>query len=143
MILGQLKPEDANDGKPVSVITEKKLVSLKTTLKATVARTLNFFAFPATLHLMMVDFDRKGMPPEIAARIDAAGGAEKLLQEIFPELAACGRIIRSSASSGLSVDGVRVEGSGGIHIYYLVADGSDIPRTIEAMHKRLVNRGLG
>ena len=41
------------------------------------------------------------------------------------------------------MDGVPVEGSGGRHIFILVTDGSDIPRVIETMHKRLVNAGLG
>ena len=141
MILGQIKPEYAKGDAPVPVVIEKKLARAP---KGTIARTVKHFEFPAGVaHMMPVDFDKKQMPEEITARIDAAGGVVSLLQEIFPELALVGCVVRNSASSGLSLDGVPVEGSGGKHIFYLVADGSDIPRVIETMHKRLVNLGLG
>ena len=111
-----------------------------------ISRTQQFLHFenrqPA---VMLVDFDRKGMPQDIVARIDGAGGAWNALVDAIPGLSAAGRISRASTSAGVySVEtGERYAGSGGEHHYLLVADGSDIPRALNDLHEGVWLSGLG
>jgi hypothetical protein len=111
-----------------------------------IARTQLFLKFasdePA---LMLLDFDRKGIPPEIMERIDRLGSALNLLIDAFPILGHAGRISRASTSAGIynTETGQQFPGSGGEHHYMLVMDGSDIPRALSDMHDRLWLSGLG
>jgi hypothetical protein len=95
--------------------------------------------------LMMVDFDCKGMPPEVAELIDKAGGVWNALVGVIPGLAAAGRIRRLSTSAGLynAKTAQQFAESGGEHHHVLVADGSDIPRALGDLHKRTWLKGLG
>jgi hypothetical protein len=94
---------------------------------------------------MLIDFDRKGMPNDIVARIDAAGGAWAALVAAIPGLGAAGRVRRASTSAGvynLETE-ERYSGSGGEHHYLVVTDGSDIPRALGDLHDRAWLSGLG
>ena len=93
----------------------------------------------------LVDFDTKGMPPEVRARIDAAGDVWRALLEVAPDLARAARVSRGSTSSGLvdtSTD-EPVAGSTGQHHYLLVRDGADIERFLKDLHDRAWLNGFG
>jgi hypothetical protein len=64
---------------------------------------------------MLLDIDRKGMPPAVADRIDAAGGVWRLLKQVFPALDGVGYIERASTSSGIyhGLNRTEYPGSGG------------------------------
>lgn len=49
----------------------------------------------------LIDFDTKGMPPEVAARIEAASGMWKALLVVAPTLGCATRVSRDSTSAGL------------------------------------------
>jgi hypothetical protein len=94
---------------------------------------------------MLLDIDRKGMPAGVADRIDAAGGVWQLLKQVFPALEPSGYIERPSTSSGIyhGLDRTEYPGSGGLHLYFRVQSGTDIPRALKAMFQRLWLAGLG
>lgn len=95
--------------------------------------------------IALIDFDRKGMPEDVVNRIKTLGGVWPALVSVVPELAATTRVIRTSTSAGLyrTDTGVKLQGSGGAHIYLLVADGGDIDRFLRALHDRCWLAGLG
>ena len=86
--------------------------------------------------LALIDFDSKGMPPWVRARLAEAGGIWAALVGIVPELGSVGRVIRSSTSAGLyrSDTGEQLPGSQNQHIYLLVKDGADIERFLRSLH---------
>ena len=95
--------------------------------------------------IALIDFDRKGMPEDVVNRIKTLGGVWPALVSVVPELAATARVIRTSTSAGLyrTDTGEKLQGSGGAHIYLLVADGADIDRFLRALHDRCWLAGLG
>ena len=94
---------------------------------------------------MLLDIDRKGMPAGVADRIDAAGGIWPLLKQVFPALDGVGYIERPSTSSGIyhGLNKTEYPSSGGLHLYFRVREGTDIPRALKAMFQRLWLAGLG
>jgi hypothetical protein len=76
---------------------------------------------------VLIDFDTKGLPTEIAARIEQAGGMWDALLGVASGLSRAARVSRASTSSGLfrSDTGTPVSGSNGTHHYLLLQDGSN------------------
>lgn len=95
--------------------------------------------------LALIDYDQKGMPQAVRERIEHAGGVWEALEQATPELKNVARVIRPSTSSGISRSdtGQQFPSSGGVHVYLLVSDGSDIPRFIAALHDAMWLAGLG
>jgi hypothetical protein len=93
----------------------------------------------------LIDFDTKGMPANVAASIEAAGGMWNALLTVAPGLERAARVSRASTSSGLyhSDTGAQFSGSGGAHHYVLVKDASDIKRFLGDLHDRCWQHGLG
>jgi hypothetical protein len=93
----------------------------------------------------LIDFDTKGMPANVAASIEAAGGMWNALLQVAPGLERAARVSRASTSSGLyRIDtGMQFSGSGGAHHYILVKDASDIERFLSDLHDRCWQSGLG
>ena len=118
-----------------ATVTTARLLSSAS--EGTIARSLDFLEFkPAAPAFMLLDIDRKGMPQAVADRIDVAGGVVQLLTELFPALMKGARVERASTSAGIvnTASGETFARSGGMHIYVLVADGSDIPRTLATLN---------
>jgi hypothetical protein len=94
---------------------------------------------------MLIDFDAKGMPPEVADCIESMGGIWNALVIVAPVLQAAARVLRASTSSGLfrGDTGEQIAGSGGLHLYVLVQDGVDADRFLHALHDRCWLNGLG
>jgi hypothetical protein len=93
----------------------------------------------------LIDFDTKGMPTNVAATIEAAGGMWNALLTVASGLQRATRVSRASTSSGLcrSDTGTQFSGSGGVHHYVLVKDASDIERLLRDLHDRCWRHGLG
>jgi hypothetical protein len=85
------------------------------------------------------------MRADIAARIDALGGFWIALTAVLPAFHDVARVIRLSTSAGLlrTDTGMPVGGSGGEHVYPLVADATDIPRFLDTLHARCWLAGFG
>jgi hypothetical protein len=111
-----------------------------------VTRTIGNFEFrPGMPGLALVDFDTKGMPAEVAARIAAAGGFWSALCSVLPTLTHVARVERASTSAGLyrADTGESLLGSIGAHVYLVTSDGADIGRFLTTLHQRCWLAGLG
>jgi DNA polymerase bacteriophage-type len=125
----------------VEVVTANKLNG-----PGPIARTTEFLPFRSGMPaLVLFDFDRKGMPADVAARVEAAGGFWGALVSILPGLRGAPHLIRRSTSAGLyrADTGERFPDSGGEHVYVRVADGADIPRFLADLHARAWLHGFG
>ncbi len=112
----------------------------------TIARTGEYLHFAAERPAyMLLDHDRKGMPQEIASKLQQAGGLWAALVQVLPALAGAAYVRRASTSAGLYNRNTRkwLPGSKGEHIYIAVADGSDIERALKCLHDRLWLAGYG
>jgi hypothetical protein len=126
----------------VNIVTKSKLNGQPNTI----ARTNRDIYFrkerPA---YALIDFDTKGMPPEVAERMQQLGGFWQSLVSVLPILESTEHIIRRSTSAGLyrSDTGQVLSGSGGLHGYVQVTDGTDVERFVRALHDRCWLFGLG
>lgn len=113
---------------------------------ATIARTQDFIRYVAgEPGFMLIDFDQKGMPPEVRARLATMGGVWPAILNVCPALAGAACAGRHSTSSGLSnkLTGEQYPSSGGLHVYPAVVDSSDIPRALKVLHQRMWLAGMG
>jgi hypothetical protein len=111
-----------------------------------IARSRSYIDYrPGVPAWCLIDFDTKGMPEEVKAKIDAAGGMWEALLAVAPELANAARVSRASTSAGLyrSDTDEPVPGSNGMHHYLLVHDGGDIERFLKDLHDRCWLHGFG
>ena len=111
-----------------------------------ITRSRNFIDYrPGASAWALIDFDTKGMPANIAASIESAGGMWNALLTVAPGLQRAARVSRASTSSGLfrTDTGKQFGGSGGAHHYVLVKDAGDIERFLRDLHDRCWQHGLG
>src|ERR1700730_5672635 len=119
--LGALK-----DGLPSSIS-----ITIRRNLKdnpGAITRSRDYIDYrPGLPGWVLIDFDTKGLPPEIAGCIEAAGGMWNALLRVAPGLSRAARVSRASTSSGLfrSDTGAPIPGSNGTHHYVLLQNGSD------------------
>jgi putative DNA primase/helicase len=94
--------------------------------------------------LLIIDFDAKDLPDAVRERIEAAGGLARVLAAIDPEWTSVGFLERPSVSTGIRDrrTGVTTPG-GGLHLYVIVEDGSDLARYVRVMFDRLILAGFG
>jgi hypothetical protein len=104
----------------------------------------NFLYRPDCPALVLADFDTKGMPAEIWARIEELGGFEAALIKVCAGIAGTGRIHRQSTSANVvnRLTGETYQ-SHGQHIYIFVKDGTDARRFLYTLHNRCWLNGLG
>jgi hypothetical protein len=100
------------------------------------ARTKEYLSYRPVPTLALLDHDAKHFSEDIKTRVKELGGFVKALESICPELATAGTILRASTSAGISntETGEQYPGSGGAHLYILVADGTDIERFLKTLH---------
>jgi hypothetical protein len=83
---------------PVDVTTRNRLKQNP----GSIARAQGFIDYRAGRPAWaLIDFDSKGMPDEVKAKIDAAGGMWEALLMVAPELAGAARVSRASTSAGM------------------------------------------
>ena len=117
--LGALKAELPD---LVTITTERKLKDSP----GAISRSRQFIDYrQETPAWALIDFDTKGMPANVAAAIEAAGGVWSALLSVAPGLQRAARVSRASTSAGLfrTDTGEQFAGSGGAHHYVLVKDG--------------------
>jgi hypothetical protein len=126
----------------VEIVTKKQLA----TNGSAIARTsLNISYRKDEPAVALADHDRKGMPQHIAEELHNRGGLWPTLITIVPDLASAAHVTRWSTSSGLfRIDtGEQLAGSGGLHEYIFVKDGSDTERFLKTLHRRCWLAGFG
>ncbi len=132
------------DGNAARVVTRRALNGHA--MPGVIARTSDSIVFrPQAPAWALVDFDAKGMPPSVRAKIDELGGFLAALAAILPGIDQIARVIRASTSAGLqrADTGEKLPGSDGVHAYLLIRDGADIPRFLRALHERAWLAGFG
>jgi hypothetical protein len=127
---------------PVTVVTKRELNGQANTIARTAA-DIGYRKGEAALALL--DFDTKGMPPEVTASIRGYGSYWRTLVAVLPELKGVARLTRRSTSTGLlrADTGAALPGSNGLHVYVAVRDGADIERFLKTFHLRCWLAGLG
>jgi hypothetical protein len=150
-LIGDLAPDQAialgtlRPGLPdkVTIATAKAINGH--TRPDTIARTAANIVYRQQPGLALIDFDTKGMPGEVGARLDDEGGCWPALLSVMPCLHRVANVARVSTSAGLyRVDtGERLPGSNGLHIYLAVKDSSDIDRFVRTLHDRCWLAGFG
>jgi hypothetical protein len=129
----------------VKVVTKAKLLN-GVAQPDIIARTGDNIVYREGLPAFaLLDFDTKGMPPDVAAELKRLGGFWKALRSVLPALHDVAHVTRCSTSAGLfrSDTGERLPGSDGLHVYLLVQDGTDVERFLRALHDRCWLAGLG
>ena len=109
----------------VNILTKRELA--KGPVKGTVARTAENLRYRSgQAALVLFDFDMKGMPPSVALQLKVTGGFWAAMVAVVPALATAGYLRRLSTSAGLSRTdtGEEFPGSGGLHVYITIKDGS-------------------
>ena len=127
---------------PVPITVPKKIKDNP----GSITRSREFIDYrPGIPAWALIDFDTKGMPAEVAGRVEAAGGMWNVLLGVAPGLSRTARVSRVSTSSGLfrSDTGTPVPGSNGTHHYVLLQDGSDANRFLRDLHDRCWLQSLG
>jgi hypothetical protein len=138
---GSLRPDLPDH---VEVVTKNKLNGAHH--RCVIARTQDFVIHRAgEQEIVLLDFDRKGMPPSVAAKIEASAGFWPALVSVLPALANVARVERASTSAGLfnALTGAPFPYYGGIHDYVLIKDGADAERFLKTLHERCWLHGYG
>jgi hypothetical protein len=142
--LGTLR---ANVPDVAKVTVKRKLEELNGTANPDViARTADYIVYrekqPA---FVLIDYDTKGMPEQVKERIETLGGLWPALVSVLPNLASTTRLLRPSTSTGLyhAETGERFDGSGGMHVFLTITDGTEAERFLQTMHVRCWAHGLG
>jgi putative DNA primase/helicase len=153
--IGSLKSDQAiaagtlRDDLPdlVDVVVKSRLESMNGAVPPNlIARTSDYVSYRAGQSaLALIDTDLKGMTPSVKANVDILGGVWPAIVSALPALETAARVTRRSTSAGLSDSrtGKKFEGSGGLHIYVVVKDGSDIRRFLDVLHARMCLNSLG
>jgi hypothetical protein len=151
-LIGKLKPNEAialgalryGLSDKVAVVTKNKLNG--GAHPDLIARTVTDIVYrPGQTAFALLDYDTKGMPPEVAAEMHRHGGFWQALIFVMPALRGVAHVTRRSTSAGLSRSdtGENLPGSDGLHIYIAVQDGADIERFLKALHDRCWIAGMG
>jgi hypothetical protein len=131
----------------VDVVTKRDLAEMNGAAKpAIIARSAKYLYFrPKQPAVALLDYDTKGMPPDVAAKLDRLGGFWSAIVSVCPDCANVARVVRRSTSAGLFLTDTREQlaGSDGMHIFVSVKDGTDIDRFLKALHARCCLFGLG
>ena len=142
LALGALRPGLLDE---VKVVTKAKLPN-GVAHPNLIARTgVNIIYREGQPALVLLDFDTKGMAPDVTAELKRLGGFWEALLSVLPALSSVARVTRYSTSVGLfrSDTGERLPGSDGRHVYLQVQDGADVERFLRALHERCWLAGLG
>jgi hypothetical protein len=138
--LGSLRSDLSDE---VRIVAKRKLSGAQ---PLSIARTSSNIIYqkgrPA---LALLDYDTKGMPSNVRARLAELGGFWAALVSVLPELSTVAHVTRRSTSAGLSRTdtGEDLPGSDGLHVYAMVTDGLDAERFLRALHGRCWLAGLG
>jgi hypothetical protein len=128
----------------VKVVTKRKLNGHAA--GDVIARTADSIQYRAGQSgFALLDFDTKGMPADVTARLKGVGSYWAALCHVLPELRSAARVTRRSTSSGLvrTDTGEKLPGSNGLHVYVAVKDSADIERFLRTLHDRCWLAGYG
>jgi P4 family phage/plasmid primase-like protien len=123
-----------NYGEIVKISTASKANPAKKIL----ARTREFFDYRVEPGILMIDHD-----PHPGGPMLTPGELRTLLAQIYPPFTHAACWIRGSLSAGVHKKGESAKPGRGFHLYFAVANASDIPRFGKALFNRLWLLGHG
>ena len=129
--LGALRSDQRDD---VEVTTRKKHNGAA---PGVITRTQEYICYAAGRPaFVLLDFDAKGMPAEVATKLNDDFWAA--LISVCPGLRGAARVTRRSTSAGLrrADTGAELPGAGGVHIYVVARDGTDVERFLKTLYDR-------
>jgi hypothetical protein len=91
---------------------------------------------------LLLDYDDKGQPDHVAARIAEMGGPVAAWECIWPALRTATRVIRPSSSDGVSAPGCGTLHSSGVHCFVRVDDVAQAKDALQALQVRAWAAGL-
>ena len=123
----------------VAIATRKKAVG------AVISRTTDNIIYRTQPGFVLLDYDSKGMPPDVAERLQQEGGFWTALRGVMPELGGVARLRRASTSAGLydRTTGTAVPGSNGVHVYLSVVGRFGQRQVPQTLHERCWLAGWG
>jgi hypothetical protein len=129
----------------VKVVTKAKLLNGVAQPDLIARTSANIIYREGQPAFALLDFDTKGMPPDVVAELKRLGGFSEALLSVLPPLRDVAHVRRCSTSAGLSRSdtGERLLGSEGLHVYIAVKDGVDVERFLRALHDRCWLGGFG
>jgi hypothetical protein len=139
--VGALQPELPDN---VEITTKRKLNGAAQL--GLITRASDYIIYrPGRPALALLDYDTKGMPPSVEARIDELGGYLPALLSVLPQLANVATMMRPSTSAGIyrTDTGEQLAGSNGQHVFLVVKDGGDVERFLHTLHARCWLAGMG
>jgi len=84
---------------------------------------------------LLLDFDTKGMTPEVKNRLAALGGFAQAISYIVPAVENCARLLRPSTSANIrNIKTGKMYPGGGEHLYLMIKDIADSERALKALH---------
>ena len=107
-----------------------------------IARTGEFFEYPAGPGWLLIDHDTGGMPEDVRARVEALGGGLGALAHIWPDVLKAARVFKPSSSGGVYVEGGSPRAATGFHLFVLVEDVSRSAEALAALQARAWAAGL-
>lgn len=134
-----------NGARRVEIRTEKRVRGLgeDAAARGIIARTGEFFEYPAGPGWLLIDHDADGMPEDVRARVEALGGGLGALAHIWPEVESAARVFKPSSSGGVYVEGGSPRAATGFHLFVLVEDVSRSAEALAALQARAWVAGLG
>lgn len=124
------------DMKEVGIVTKAKFKTLPPSDKSVIPKDKNHFKFRNQPTLCLLDVD--GASHSVEEVLD-------ILASVCPRFEQAGKCITYSSSSGLFFEGKPISKKGGTsaHVFVVVENGTDIPRFIKTLFKRLWLAGHG
>jgi hypothetical protein len=150
MQLDQLIPYFSSLSKHQAIchgLTEDPLATITVKSRETkdrIARSKDNFIFRSDEpSLILFDVDADDSPG--STNIHSPAELVDILQTILPSISNAAYMAMASASSGIMSTKTKklLTSNCGFHIYFVAQDGSDIPRFIETLFKKLVLEGFG
>jgi hypothetical protein len=143
-LLAELRPNEAlcigrmKDGREAAQVTTRGKEGA-----SGISRSLAYMGFPQGPGWLLIDVDTGGMPPDVAARIEALGGCWAALVDLWPELGNAARVYCPSSSQGVTAPECETMRGGGAHFYIALSDMTQAKATLDALHRRAWAAGLG
>jgi hypothetical protein len=103
----------------------------------------NIIYAPGEPAFVLLDFDTKGMPPAVKARLAELGGFLEALHTICSGFDEAGYISRRSTSAGIINQVTGEKRQGGWHVFVMLADGIAAERFLKLLHARAWLAGVG
>ena len=145
-LAGILANPDPNEvlclGRPKGGIATAHVVTQSKVSEGKIARSLEYFEYPEGSGWLLLDFDLKGMPETVSARIEHFGGGLAALEELWPELRQTARVFKPSSSAGVYIDGQDPLKATGFHLFVLVKDVRKSAEILRRLEQRAWEIGL-